>query len=116
MALYTAIHPTLEAIQWHKNGDHPDDHVINNINSGRVVGRHPTSLAKNFTSCMACATCQKPIGSHGILMCTGEIVCPGDYIEYNRGPKGRTLSYTLWKREHFETTYILQPVKVKKTK
>lgn len=110
MALYSAIIPHVEAIQWFKNGDHPDDHVINNINSGRVVGRHPTAAANNFTGAMLCPTCDKPIKDHGVLLKTvinNHTVCPGDYIEYIRDPKGRTITYKLWKQREFESIYAL---------
>ena len=113
MALYSALHPTVEAIQWFKNGDHPHDHVINNINSGRVVGRHSTYAANNFTSCMVCPKCGKAISTHGVLnkVLTGDKniqVCPGDYIEYIRDHKDRVIAYKLLKQEEFEKYYTLQ--------
>jgi len=112
MALYSALVPVVEAVQWHKNGDHPDDHVINNINSGRIVGRHPTYAANNFTGAMVCPTCDKPVKEHGIInkptAPNNILVCPGDYIEYVRDLKGRALSYNLRKRKEFESNYTLQ--------
>lgn len=110
MALYSALVPVVEAIQWFKNGDHPDDHVINNINSGRVVGRHSTYAANNFTGAMVCPICDKPIKDHGILfksISDDNTVCPGDYIEYIRDLKGRTINYKLWERAEFEAHYTL---------
>ncbi|ARV77099.1 hypothetical protein PHABIO_471 [Pseudomonas phage Phabio] len=109
MALYSARIPNVEAIQWFKNGDHPDDHVINNINSGRVVGRHSTHL--HFTGGQVCNTCDNPIGMHGLLNKAAEsnriVVCPGDYIEYVRDRRGRTIHYKLWHRKEFEAIYAL---------
>lgn len=114
MALYSALQPVIEANQWHKNGDHPDDHVINNINSGRVIKRHPTYNNGNATSLMECNRCGKAIGLHGILdKVMGDLksqtVCPGDYIETVRDLKGRTVGYTLWKQKSFELHYSINP-------
>lgn len=114
MALYSALLPEVDAVQWFKNGDHPDDHVINNINAGRVVGRHPTYKDNNFTSAMECSTCGKAIGKHGILNLPmlsedSRVVCPGDYIEVIKGNKNRTLGYKIWKQKNFETLYALKP-------
>lgn len=107
MALYSALHPVLEATQWFKNGDHPDDHVINNINSGRVVGRF-----KHNTPEMVCKGCGHKAKEHGTLLrpIMGELVttvCPGDYIQDHRDLKGRTLGYKVWKQKLFEQFFIL---------
>jgi len=116
MALYSALIPEVEAIQWFKNGDHPDDHVINNINSGRVVARHQTYAANNFTGATVCPTCKNPISLHGVIVKPSEFgkatVCPGDYIEDIKDRKGRTLHYKLWKRKTFEEQYVIQPKQV----
>lgn len=102
MALYSALQPQVEANQWFMNGDHPDDHTINRINTGRVVGRHPYYKTPRGES--KCNFCDVPLKDHGIL---GDAitVCPGDYIVTNRNEKGRKLSYTLLKKELFEYMY-----------
>lgn len=107
MALYSALHPVLEAIQWFKNGDHPDDHVINNINSGRVVGR-----LVHRTPEMQCKGCGNPASAHGKLLrpTPGETittVCPGDYVQTFRDLKGRTLGHKVWKQKLFEQFFTL---------
>lgn len=106
MPLYSAIQPIVKATQWFKNGDHPDDHVINNINSGRVVGR----LTNLRSPEILCKGCGNKALAHGklMLLALGQVattVCPGDYIETVANPKGKTLGYKLWKQKQFELFY-----------
>lgn len=101
MALYSALQPLIEANQWFKNGDHPDDHTINRINTGRVVGRHPFYKSE-FTNSL-CPDCRKSFGSHGMLQ--QHVVCPGDYIQTHRNESNRVIGYTLLKQELFEYMY-----------
>lgn len=107
MALYSSLYPVLEANQWFKNGDHPDDHVINNINSGRVVSRlvHTTPEIK-------CKVCGNEAFKHGKVLKLAmnekvSTVCPGDYIQTFRDLKGRTLGYKVWKQKLFEQFFTL---------
>ncbi|ABY62836.1 hypothetical protein ST201phi2-1p001 [Pseudomonas phage 201phi2-1] len=102
MALYSALQPHIEANQWFKNGDHPDDHTIHRINTGRVVKRHPYYKTPRGES--KCNFCELPLNDHGIIG-TAVTVCPGDYVVTNRDDKGRKLSYTLLKQELFEYMY-----------
>lgn len=107
MALYSALIPEIEAIQWFKNGDHPDDHVIRNINTGRVVRRYNGDEG-------LCPTCNRLMSLHGVIvkptLPTENIVCPGDYIQPIRNTKGFTLNYKLWKQLQFESQFIKQEV------
>lgn len=114
MALYSALHPTVEANQWFRNGDHPDDHTINRINTGRIVGRYVPSVPHEDLQSV-CKLCEKPMHVHGSLAARIRIwdnvtaasipVCPGDYIQTHRNDKGRVIGYSLLKRELFEHFY-----------
>lgn len=112
MALYSALQPVVELNQWYRNGDHPDDHTINRINTGRVVGRH-FSIAEPSLSKTICTDCDCPLGKHGFLNrslsilhpSTCYIVCPGDYIQTHRTDKGKIIGYTTMKRVHVENFY-----------
>ncbi len=101
MALYSALQPTIEANQWFRNGDHPDDHTINRINSGRVVSRH--RFYNTEYSNAPCTACGTRVGVHGMLH--QNVVCPGDYIQTHRNDKGRVTGYTLLKQQLFEYMY-----------
>lgn len=112
MALYSALQPTIEANQWFRNGDHPDDHTINRINTGRVVGRAvPTN--RELELMLNCTLCDKPISKHGQLNSMKSLsildvqlrVCPGDYIQTHRNEKGKVIGYTLLKQQLFENFY-----------
>lgn len=88
----------IEATQWFKNGDHPDDYVGNTVGiengqprtftgderrencwEGRVVRyfRRPDVPGKR-----ACQHCAKTMHEHGWIdtLEGGHIVCPGDWI------------------------------------
>ena len=71
----------IEAAQWFKNGDHPDDHPqgANLDYEGAVVRyfRHPD--VPGHTQCQKCA---KPMHDHGWVdtLEGWHIVCPGDWI------------------------------------
>jgi len=79
----------IEATQWFKNGDHPDDNVMRPFEDtgaiptkprgGQVVGyfRHP-----NIPSEKVCLHCNKIMHVHGWIdtMEGGHIVCSGDWI------------------------------------
>lgn len=116
MALYSALLPVVELHQWYRNGDHPDDHTINRINTGRVVGRHfsladPEGVAKEI-----CKDCGEPLGKHGFLNqklaiqhpTTCYVVCPGDYIHTHRDPNTtRVIGYTTMRKTHVDNFYEL---------
>ncbi|AEH03427.1 hypothetical protein AVT69_gp001 [Pseudomonas phage PhiPA3] len=116
MPLYQAIQPLIEAHPWTKNGDHPMDRTVNNINEGAVVGRHPSSW--DPTGDTVCKTCDRPMREHGILKIAAKdspsVVCPGDYIETIRDPKQRIMGYRLHHKKSFESKFekvITQKVK-----
>lgn len=88
MAKYRKKQALVEATQWFKNGDHPEDNcptVLDDCGSctsrgeGQVVRyyRHPIVPGASM-----CATCRKRMDQHGWLdtPAGGEIVCPGDWI------------------------------------
>lgn len=73
----------IEATQWLKNGDHPDDYsstkAAKNKWEGEVVRyyRHPEVSGES-----SCKHCNKRMHDHGWIdtLEGGHIVCPGDYI------------------------------------
>lgn len=112
MALYSALVPLLEAHQWFKNGDHPEDRTIHGLNSGRIVQR--PKLKHQVEIDLLCNICKKPMGIHGFineqvyyrLKGENQTVCPGDYIVTHRhDTTGRILGYTSYNRNKFEMFY-----------
>lgn len=103
MPLYSAIAPLLEANQWFRNGDHPDDRTIHGLNAGRVVGRHSTYGTPQQS--VACAVCGQTLGAHGLL--GTYTVCPGDYIIIHYDTKGKVTGYSVRDRKDFESRYEL---------
>ncbi len=90
MAQYRKKPVVVEASQWFKNGDHPEDHAwsmtelqhfdgIDLPNEGRVVRyyRHP-----NVTGYKVCKDCKNTMHDHGWIdtLEGGHTVCPGDWI------------------------------------
>ena len=81
----------IEAVQWFKNGDHPEDRVGETITpvpgdgpayqrlEGRVVRfyRHPEHQAEDH-----CPHCDHIMHHHGWIDTKqdGHVVCPGDWI------------------------------------
>lgn len=84
------VRPTqlLQAVQWFKNGDHPDDecvmlpgipHEASYQSEGKVV--RPFSAGAN--SDVLCNECKEPIRKHGYIGnpdVVNRIVCPGDWV------------------------------------
>lgn len=68
----------IEATQWFRNGDHPDDNSPSDEFEGKVVRRfrRPGEGEK------VCAMCSKTMHVHGWIDTFegGHIVCPGDYV------------------------------------
>ena len=113
MALYSALTPLVEAHQWSRNGDHPEDRTINRINTGRVVKRHPF-YKPHVDQHTVCEICNSALGLHGELnpdiyiadLGSGTLVCPGDYIITHRDSKnGRVSGYTVYKQQLFDYFY-----------
>lgn len=76
----------IEATQWFKNGDHPEDRfspegVIPEDWEGRVV-RYFRRPGFSGESLCGLFSCQKRINDHGWIDALegGHIVCPGDWI------------------------------------
>lgn len=72
----------VEATQWFKNGDHPQDfseHGRGGLTEGAVVRyfRHP-----NIPGNTVCSKCSKTMHEHGWIdtLEDGHNVCPGDWI------------------------------------
>ena len=99
----------IEATQWFKNGDHPQDDcfrpfedtgkIPNDAREGRIVRyfRHPEVSGQNV-----CSKCGKTMFHHGWIdtLEDGHNVCPGDWII--TGIKGE---YYPCKPDIFEATY-----------
>jgi len=77
---------TVKAIQWFKNGDHPDDGKetfvdskgITHLREGKIVRyyRNPDDSGKRV-----CDECNTHMHNHGwIDRSTGYVVCPGDWV------------------------------------
>jgi hypothetical protein len=114
MAKYTKLPITIEAHQWFKNGDHPEDdcYMVKPdptiwaegerepfLSEGKVVRyyRHP-----NVDGAVDCHHCGKPMHDHGWIdtLEAGHNVCPGDFII--TGVKGELYPC---KPDVFELTY-----------
>ncbi len=71
----------IDATQWFRNGDHPNDQDNQEVEGGegKVVRyyRHP-----NITGYKVCEHCQKVMQDHGWIdtLEGGHIVCPGDWV------------------------------------
>lgn len=88
MALFRVKNPFVEAFQWFKNGDHPNDesHMIDGpdgvpfLSEGKVVRRFPQ---QGLSGDELCKECNRTFVDHGFIgNDTGWVilVCPGDYI------------------------------------
>ena len=96
-----------EAIQWFKNGDHPQDESKGieltggrwGLSEGQVV-RYFRRL--NIPGDRFCPDCGNLMHRHGLLDGVNgeEVICPGDYIVTNRKGKHYKLSSI-----EFETMY-----------
>jgi hypothetical protein len=84
MAKFRKKPVVIEATQWHKNGDHPEDRfsregVLPEGYEGGVVRyyRHPDVPGGSL-----CEQCGKPHNVHGWIdtLEQGHRVCPGDWI------------------------------------
>lgn len=64
MSKYKAIQPEMDACQWFKNGDHPNDNSGHDDKEGAVVRRfrHP-----NVCGDALCSHCDRPAAMRGIL-------------------------------------------------
>ena len=106
MAKYRKKPVVIEATQWFKNGDHPNDNskklVSGFFSEGEVVRRwrHP-----NKTGDILCRQCHIAMNMHGWVdtLESGHTVCPGDWII--TGVKGE--NYPI-KDSIFKETYNME--------
>ena len=89
----------IEAYQWFKNGDHPEDDAVDGTIEGKIVRYFRSPDIKGHTKCKYCG---KIMSRHGWIdtLEGGHIVCPGDWII--KGVKGE---YYPCKPDIFEETY-----------
>lgn len=87
MGWYRKKPVVIEATQWFKNGDHPQDETVVGFNGrtmepmvseGKVVKRYPHGDAYREP----CKHCKNSLHDHGWVdtLEGGHIVCPGDFI------------------------------------
>lgn len=112
----------IEASQWFKNGDHPQDYAKDDhgFENGHVVVFSGAERKKNgweggvvryfrrpdVAGDKPCEHCTLPMNNHGWIdtLEGGHIVCPGDWVI--TGVKGENYPC---KPDIFETTYELVP-------
>ena len=77
MVKYRKKPVVIEATQWFKNGDHPEDG--DPATEGAVVRYHRGS---ELDSQKRCGKCNRIMQSHGWIdtLESGHVVCPGDWI------------------------------------
>ena len=70
---------TIEATQWCKNGDHPEDDVmgVKPEREGKVVGYYRNPHVKGSKICLKCGY---KMHMHGWIGSPKYTVCPGDWI------------------------------------
>lgn len=93
----------IEAHQWFKNGDHPEDHSDRNWPGneweGLIVRSYTHSMVEDHWKCSECGKTAKEHGWVDTLE-GGHVVCPGDWII--TGVKGE---HYPCKPDIFELTY-----------
>lgn len=97
----------VEAVQWYKNGDHPEDQSVlirvpgtpPFFSEGKVVRRFRRPDVSGSTSCKYCRAI---FHIHGWIDdgAHGQVVCPGDYVV-----KGQDGTFTAWKPSLFKETF-----------
>lgn len=89
MAKYRKKPVVIEATQWHKNGDHPEDYVFRPFEDTGLVPKQPRegAIVRYFrrpdVKCVdRCKACEGSMRDHGWIdtLEGGHIVCPGDWI------------------------------------
>lgn len=85
-SVFVRVRLGLEAAQWHKNGDHPQDdcRTINGasgpfLSEGKIVRRYNHPLDNRYRKC---GDCGEEMHGHGWIDqgLRGRIVCPGDWV------------------------------------
>lgn len=108
MPLFRKKPVVIEASQWFKNGDHPDDNTSLTMRTtldilvqseGKVVRYFRNSETDGFTTCKHCGIVMHLHGWIDTLE-GGHIVCPGDWVII--GVKGERYPC---KPDIFEMTY-----------
>lgn len=100
----------IDATQWFRNGDHPQDRSVPIKRNGGSDGRSEGKVVRYFQSTNIpgsrfCSECGNVMQHHGMIhpdvaVNEDEIVHPGDYIVTNR--KGK---YFAQRSEQFEAMY-----------
>lgn len=78
----------IEATQWFKNGDHPEDNVMRPFEDTGKIPTEPRegAIVRYFrlpdSGNQLCQVCRKPMNDHGWIdtLEGGFIVCPSDWI------------------------------------
>jgi hypothetical protein len=88
MSKYRKKPVVVDAFQWFKNGDHPDDGCTTEVERDGEVLRGPEGKVVRYFRCpklaseAPCAKCGQKHHIHGWIETLegGHIVCPGDWI------------------------------------
>jgi hypothetical protein len=112
MAKFRKKPVVIEATQWFKNGDHPEDNCVeipsnkdgdyqSNLSEGAIVRYY---RLPNLDGNVPCKHCGKVMHVHGWIdtLEGGHVVCPGDFVI--TGVKGE---HYPCKPDIFEQTYEL---------
>jgi hypothetical protein len=118
MALFRVKNPFVEAFQWFKNGDHPNDesHMIDGpdgvpfLSEGKVVRRF---RRPDVPGDSVCNSCNRRASEHGFIddgLALIPPVCPGDYIANVKGKYTAIKPDALLKEfEPVEEGYVAAP-------
>lgn len=101
---------TLDATQWHRNGDHPFDQSVTMtvggcavLSDGEVVSRYHPILGPQIGQCL---TCHRAHNDHGRLMTRYGLrtVCPQDWIITELDNTYSVVSPSLFEKYYVPTT------------
>jgi hypothetical protein len=113
MAQYRKKPVVIEATQWFRNGDHPEDRFtpegVIHPDEGDVEGQVVRYFRRpDVEGISKCGHCQKSIHEHGWVDTVqgGHIVCPGDWIiTDDRVERSKHGHFYPCKPDIFEATY-----------
>lgn len=107
MAKFIKKPVVVEATQWHKNGDHPEDEskMIRGVSTAPFLSEGKVVRCYNdpiLGTVGVCAHCGLAMNAHGWIDTPvgGNIVCPGDWIVTSAEGK-----HYLYKPDIFEAMY-----------
>lgn len=101
---------TVEATQWFKNGDHPEDGDETFVDSAGVTQRCEGKVVRYYrrpdvSGEEVCEHCGHTMHEHGWIDNGDCVVCPGDYTITT--PWDESRPYDSVRRAAFEAAYVL---------